>query len=74
MIDEFTKQSMFIDVAGSIRGKRVVEVLELVAAKRAYPQNLRSDNGSEFVSTVLLEWASKHGMTNMLIEPVKPWQ
>jgi putative transposase len=30
--------------------------------------------GPEFVSTVLLEWASKHGMTNMLIDPGKPWQ
>jgi putative transposase len=45
MIDEFMKESLFIDVAGSIRGKRVVEVLELVAAVRGYPQNLRSDNG-----------------------------
>jgi putative transposase len=44
MIDEFTKESLFIDVAGSIRGKRVVEVLELVAAERGYPQYLRSDN------------------------------
>ncbi len=74
MIDEFTKESLFIDVAGSIRGKRVVEVLELVAAERGYPQYLRSDNGPEFVSAVLLEWSSKNGMTNMLIEPGKPWQ
>ena len=61
MIDEFTKESLFIDVAGSIRGKRVVEVLQAVAAERGYPTYLRSDNGPEFVSTVLLEWASKHG-------------
>ena len=74
MIDEFTKESLFIDVAGSIRGKRVVEVLEFVAVKRGYPQYLRSDNGPEFVSTVLLGWASENGMTNMLIEPDKPWQ
>ena len=30
--------------------------------------------GPEFVSTVLLGWASENGMTNMLIEPGKPWQ
>lgn len=45
-----------------------------MVAERGYPQYLRSDNGREFVSTVLLEWASKHGMTNMLIQPGKPWQ
>ncbi len=60
MSDEFTKESLFIDVAGSILGKRVVEVLDLVAGERGYPQYLRGNNGSEFVSTVLLEWASKH--------------
>jgi putative transposase len=35
MIDEFTKESLFIDVAGPIRGKRVVEMSELVAAEHA---------------------------------------
>lgn len=74
MIDELSKESLFIDLAGSIRGKRVVELLDLVAAERGYPQYLRSDNGSEFVSAVLLELSSKHGMTNMLIDPGKPWQ
>ena len=74
MIAESTKESLFIDVAGSIRGKRVVEVLKLVAAERGYPQYLRSDNGPEYVSTVLLEWTSKHSMTNSLIDPGKPWQ
>lgn len=44
MIDEFTKESLFIDVAGSIRGKRVIEVLQAVAAERGYPTYLRSDN------------------------------
>ena len=61
MIDVFAKESLFIDVAGSIRGKRVVELLELVAAERGYPKYPRSDNGPEFLSTVLLEWAGQHG-------------
>ena len=45
MIDEFTKESLFIDVAGSIRGKRVVEVQQAVAAERGHPTYQRSDNG-----------------------------
>lgn len=64
MIDEFTKESLFIDVAGSIRGKRAIEVLQAVSVERGYPTYLQSDNGSEFVSTVLLRWATCHGMTN----------
>ena len=61
MIGEFTKECLFIDVAGSIRGKKVVEVLQAVATERGYPKYLLSDNGPEFVSTVLLDWAVRHG-------------
>ena len=74
MIDEPTKESLITDVAGLICGKRIVKVLQAVAAERGYPTYSRSDNGPEFVSTVLLDWAARHGMTNMLIELGKPWQ
>ena len=42
--------------------------------ERGNPKVLRSDNGPEFVSTALLAWATESGLTNMLIEPGKPWQ
>jgi putative transposase len=74
LIDEYTKESLHIDVAGSIRSRRVVEVLEEVIQKRGHPKVLRSDNGPEFVSTALLKWAADRGLQNMLIEPGKPWQ
>ncbi|MBU3629453.1 DDE-type integrase/transposase/recombinase, partial [Polynucleobacter sp. AP-Reno-20A-A9] len=74
LIDEFTKESLRIDVAGSIKGKRVVQVLEEVIAQRGCPKVLRSDNGPEFVSTILLEWAVERGLHNLHIEPGKPWQ
>ena len=68
-IDEFTKESLRIDVAGSIIGKRVVQVLEEVIAQHGYPKVLHSDNGPEFVSTILLEWAIERGLRNLHIEP-----
>ena len=55
LIDEFTKESLCIDVAGSIKGKRVAQALEEVIAQRGCPKVLRSDHGAEFVSTILLE-------------------
>lgn len=54
LIDEFTKESLCIDVASSIKGKRVVQVSEGVIAERGYPKVLRSDNSPEFVSTTLV--------------------
>ncbi|NDG83375.1 MAG: IS3 family transposase, partial [Betaproteobacteria bacterium] len=74
MIDEFTKESLHIDVAGSIRSKRLIQVLEQLIKERGCPMVLRSDHGPEFVSIALLQWAADKGLRNLLIEPGKPWQ
>ncbi len=54
VIDEFTRECLVIDVAGSIRSTRVIEVLSRLVSERGAPCYLRSDNGSEFVSHSLL--------------------
>ncbi len=74
VVDEFSKESLFIDVAGSIRSQQLIEVLEKLIDKRGCPLVLRSDNGPEFVSLALLQWAADKGLRNLLIEPGKPWQ
>lgn len=43
-IDEFTKVSLAIDVAGSIRSGRVVEVLSKLVSQHGAPRYFRSDN------------------------------
>ena len=72
--DEFTKEGLAIDVAGSIRSARVIEVLSRLVSKRGAPHYLRSDNGPEFVSRALLAWIRSQGIATALIEPGKPWQ
>jgi putative transposase len=74
VIDEFTKESLAIDVAGSIRSGRVIEVLSRLVSERGAPRYLRSDNGPEFVATALLKWVVAQGIETALIEPGKPWQ
>ncbi len=74
VVDEYTRESLAIDVAGSIRSARVIEVLSQLMSVRGVPKVLRSDNGPEFVSTALLRWASANGLDMALIDPGKPWQ
>ena len=50
VIDEFTRECLAIDVAGSIRSGRVIEVLAKLVSVHGAPRYLRSDNGPEFVS------------------------
>ena len=56
IVDEFTRECLAIDVAGSIRSARVIEVLARLISVRGAPAHLRSDNGPEFVSQAVLEW------------------
>jgi putative transposase len=74
VIDEFTRESLAIDVAGSIRSKRVIEVLAKLISIRGAPTHLRSDNGPEFVSQAILEWLAAENINTAHIDPGKPWQ
>ena len=74
VIDEFTREALAIDVAGSIRSGRVIEVLTRLISERGAPRFLRSDNGPEFVSKAILEWLEIAGVQTALIDPGKPWQ
>lgn len=74
LVDEYTRECLAIDVGGSIRSGRVIEVLARVISRRGTPRYLRSDNGPEFVSRALLEWIVDQGIETALIDPGKPWQ
>lgn len=74
VVDEYTRECLAIDVAGSIRSSRVIEVLSQLISIHGAPQYLRSDNGPEFVSHALLKWAADLSLKMALIEPGKPWQ
>lgn len=74
VIDEFTKVSLAIDVAGSIRSGRVVEVLSKLVSQHGAPRYFRSDNGPEFVSRAILRWSQSENIDIAFIDPGKPWQ
>ena len=54
--------------------RRVIRVLDQLAAGRGYPQVIRSDNGPEFIAQVMADWASNHHLNWAFIEPGKPAQ
>jgi len=74
VIDEWTRESLAIDVAGSIRSRRVVEVLSRLISVHGAPSYLRSDNGPEFVSKAILKWVLDERIGTAFIDPGKPWQ
>jgi putative transposase len=74
VVDEYTRECLAIEVSGRIRSFDVIETLSRLMSTHGIPCYLRSDNGPEFVSGALLEWATKSGIDIAFIEPGKPWQ
>jgi putative transposase len=74
VIDEWTREALAIDVAGSIRAGSVIDVLARLVSDRGAPRYLRSDNGPEFVSSAILRWTTAEGIETAHIAPGKPWQ
>jgi putative transposase len=73
LVDEWSRECLAIDVAGSIRSKRVIDVLAKVIAERGAPAFLRSDNGPEFIAKAIQNFLKERGVTTAYIPPGKPW-
>jgi putative transposase len=74
VVDEFTHECLAIDVAGSIRSARVIDVLTRLMSIHGTPAYLRSDSGPEFVSRAVLQWLTDACIETAVIDPGKPWQ
>ena len=74
VLDDFTKESLAIEVDISLSGLRVTRVLDRIIAERGKPDGLRLDNGPEFTSRCLVAWAEQRGVPLIYIQPGKPVQ
>jgi putative transposase len=72
IIDTHTKECHRIEVDRSIGGRRVAEVLSEVASVHGLPENIVVDNGPEFISNAMDEWAYSREVTLHFIRPGKP--
>ena len=52
----------------------MIRVLENLAEWRGYPKSIRMDNGPEFISHKLEQWADKNNVELNFIQPGKPAQ
>jgi putative transposase len=74
VVDEYTREALAIEVDGSIRSRRVIDVLARLVSMRGAPRYLRSDNGPEFVSMAILRWLADEEIETAYSAPGKPWQ
>jgi putative transposase len=74
IIDQWSRESPALEVDFSLTGERVAMVFSRLSETRGLPAVIQSDNGSEFSSRHLDQWAYEHGVRLQFIEPGKPIQ
>jgi putative transposase len=74
LIDEYTRECLAIRVARRLGSYEVIEALADVMLWRGIPENIRSDNGPEFVAKELRKWLGNLGTGTLYIEPGSPWE
>ena len=72
--DLFTHECLVLYVDRSITGARVAEVLSMLIVKRGKPRAIICDNGTEYTSKAMDEWADANGVQLQFIQPGKPIQ
>lgn len=74
LIDDYNRECLAIDVGLSMPAFRVVRPLEQVIEWRGKPAAVRCDNGPEYISGALVNWANQRQITLLYIQPGKPTQ
>ena len=74
VIDDFNREGLAAEVDISLPALRVIRALDQVIEWRGKPKAIRCDNGPEYISHALAEWAEKHHIKLMFIQPGNPQQ
>lgn len=74
VLDDYNREGLGIEVDFSLPALRVIRSLEQIIEWRGKPLAIRCDNGPEYLSGQLVEWAAKNQIQLQYIQPGKPQQ
>ena len=74
IMDVFSRECLALEIDTSINGRRVARVLDRLKEQRGLPQVLGSDNGPEFRSRHMDQWAYENKVKLHFIKPGTPTQ
>jgi len=73
LVDNYSRECLAIRVGQSLTGTHVVDVLQSLKWDRGIvPQRIQTDNGSEFISKQVDQWAYENKVTMDYSRPGKP--
>ncbi len=72
LVDKLSRECLRIEVDYKLKAQQVVQALNFVKIERGLPEVICVDNGSEFTSLLLDQWAYFQGVKLHFIKPGKP--
>ncbi len=72
IVDDFSRESVYIGVGSHFRGIQVAQTLASLARRRSVPKKIRVDNGPEFTSVALDQWAYWNEVQLVFSRPATP--
>jgi putative transposase len=72
--DAYTREMLVIEVDTSLPSLRVIRVLEKVRLQRGLPERIVIDNGTEFTSKAVDQWAYENKVKLHFITPGRPME
>jgi putative transposase len=72
VVDTYSRECLTVEADTSLPGHRVVRILDRLSDLKGLPASIRVDNGPEFISKVLDEWAYRNRVKLDFIRPGKP--
>jgi putative transposase len=69
VLDDFNRECLVIEVGLSLPAARVVRALDQLIEWRGVPKAIRSDNGPDYISETVRQWAISRGIQLEFIQP-----
>ncbi len=74
IMDEASRKALWTEAHSNISAKTLTDILDKVVEWRGVPAYIRCDNGPEFISQKLADWAEDKKVEIRFIQPGKPSQ
>lgn len=74
VLDDCNREGLGIDVDFSLPAERVIRCLNQIIDWRGKPERIRCDNGPEYISQAMTQWARKRGIQLCFTQPGNPQQ
>ena len=74
IIDDYNREALAMFADLSITSVRLISILDELIREYGKPEQIRTDNGPEFISQTLANWCNKNNIEHKFIQPGKPMQ